>query len=208
MSGATTVPVATVPPPIEREPGVAVLDDRRGTAAMWLTIATESMLFVCLFFVYFYLAEPDWQWSSAPPPHMTLAIINAAVLVVSSVVIGFGTRLVNVGGFLVARLLLVATIILGLGSLALEALDALDHMATVTPQMSAYGSIFYTITVIHSAHEVVGIWLLLFVLVLPQLRPADRSPFRPYYNVARYWYFVTVVWLFILAFLYVAPNAR
>lgn len=208
MSGTTTVPVATVPPPVEREPGLAVLDDRRGTAGMWLTIATESMLFVCLFFAYFYLAKRSWQWSAENPPHMTLAIINAAVLVVSSGVIAFGTRLVSAGSFLAARLLLVATIVLGLGSLALEALDALDHVATLTPQMSAYGSIFYTITVLHSAHEVVGIWFLLFVLVLPSLRPADRSPFRPYYNVARYWYFITVVWLFVLAFLYVAPNAR
>lgn len=208
MSGATTVPIATVPPPVRRGPGIAVLEDRRGTLGMWLTIATEAMLFVTLFFAYFYLAKANWQWSAENPPKMTLAIINAAVLVVSSGTIAFGTALVSAGNFLVARLLLVATIILGLGSLALEALDALGHVATLTPQTSAYGSIFYTITVLHSAHEVVGIWLLLFLLLLPKLRPADRAPFRPYYNIALYWYFVTVVWLFVLAFLYVAPNAR
>lgn len=208
MSNSTTVPVATVPPPVRRGPGVAVLEDRRGTLGMWLTIVTEAMLFVCLFFAYFYLARGSWQWSSENPPHMTLAIVNAAVLVVSSGAIAFGTTLVTAGRFLAARLLLVATIVLGLGSLALEALDALDHVATLTPQTSAYGSIFYTITVLHSAHEVIGIWLFLFLLFLPKLRPADRAPFRPYYNIALYWYFITVVWLFILAFLYVAPNAR
>lgn len=207
-TGLTTVPPASAPPPVERKPGVVILEDRRGTFGMWLTIATEGMLFVCLFFVYFYLAESDWQWSAENPPDMTLAIINAAVLFVSGFVIAFGNRLVDLGRYLAARLLLIATIVLGLGSLVIEAFDTLNHIQTLTPQTSPYGSIFYTITIVHSAHEVVGIWLLFWLLALPELRPADRSPHRPYLNIALYWYFVVVVWLFVLAFLYVAPNAR
>jgi cytochrome c oxidase subunit 3 len=208
MSSVTTIPNASVPPPVRPEPGLAVLEDRRGTFGMWLTIATEGMLFICLFFAYFYLAKPDWQWGAETPPHMSLAIINAAVLVASGGVIAFGGRLVRLGRYLAARLLLAVTIVLGLGSLTLEALDNLQHVATLTPQMSAYGSIFYTITIIHSAHEVVGIWLLIYILILPRLQPVDRSPHQPFHNVALYWYFVVVVWLWILAFLYVAPNAR
>jgi len=204
----TIVPTASVPPPVEREPGVALLDDRRGTFAMCLTISTEASLFVCLFFAYFYLAKGNWRWTTEAPPKLTLAVINLAVLLVSGFVMATGDRIVNRGRHATARLLVVVTIILGLGSLALDAFDTMQHIQTVKPTTDAYGSIFYTITMFHAAHQVVGIWLLLYLLILPNLEPAPYPPHRPFHNIKLYWYFVVVVWIFVIAFLYIAPNIR
>jgi heme/copper-type cytochrome/quinol oxidase subunit 3 len=36
--------------------------------------------------------------------------------------------------------------------------------------------------------------------------PAQHPPHRPYHNAAMYWHFVDIVWVFIVAILYVAPN--
>lgn len=204
----TTIPVASVPPPVEREPGVAILDDKRGTFGMWLTIATEGSLFLCLFVAYFYLAKGNWRWTTEAPPKYLLAVINLAVLVVSGGVLAWGDHVVGHGRHTAARLTLAVTIILGLGSLTLDALDTMQHMQTLRPQTNAYGSIFYTITMFHLVHEVVGIWLLFYALVLPELEPARRPPHRAFHNVALYWYFIVVVWIFVIAFLYIAPNIR
>ena len=204
----TTIPVASVPPPVEREPGIAIIDDRRGTLGMWLTIATEGALFVCLFFSYFYLAKGNWRWTTEAPPKLTLAVINLAILVVSAGVLWWGDRIVTLGRHSTARMVLAITILLGLASLLLDAFDTMQHLQTLKPTSNAYGSIFYTITMFHAAHEVVGVLLLLFALMLPELEPASRPPHRPFHNVALYWYFVVVIWIFVIAFLYAAPNVR
>jgi heme/copper-type cytochrome/quinol oxidase subunit 3 len=74
------------------------------------------------------------------------------------------------------------------------------------PTTDAYGSIFYTITSLHGAHVALGLLMLLYVLVLPQIGPGQKPPHRSLHNASLYWHFVDAVWLFIVALLYVAPN--
>jgi heme/copper-type cytochrome/quinol oxidase subunit 3 len=73
---------------------------------------------------------------------------------------------------------------------------------------NVYGSIFYTITTFHVAHLILGLSMLVFALILPRLEPVDRPPHRPFHNAALYWHFVDFVWLWIMIFLYFAPNLR
>lgn len=204
----STAAVTNVPPPVEREPGIAVLDDRRGTAGMICTIATEGTLFICLFFAYFFLAKGNWRWVAEEPPKLTLAIIMLIVLWVSSGVLFWGEKQIKAGRYGAARAALAGTILLGLGFLALSAFDYKEHLEKLTPRMNAYGSIFYTITTFHVAHLIVGLFMLFYVLILPELEPTARSPHRPFHNASLYWHFVDFVWIWIVAFLYVAPNIR
>jgi heme/copper-type cytochrome/quinol oxidase subunit 3 len=50
--------------------------------------------------------------------------------------------------------------------------------------------------------------MLIFVLILPKLEPRQFPPYRPYHNATLYWHFVDLVWVFLVTFLYVAPNVR
>lgn len=199
----------SIAPPVEL--GQAVLkaaDNRRGTGGMILTIATEASLFVILFVAYFYLAEGGWRWLREEPPKLTLAFVMLGLLLTSSLVLHWGEQQLKSRRFGVARVALAGTVLIGLCFVGVQVLEYRNHLRTLTPRTNVYGSIFYTITSFHAAHVIVGLLMLSYVLILPRLEPVDRPPYRPYHNVALYWHFVDVVWIFVVAFLYVAPNLR
>lgn len=196
-------------PRFPRQPGSGYpLDDNRGTWAVALTIATETTLFVCLFASYFYLENNKNRWGIDEPPKLHYALIMLAVLLSSSVVLHWGEKQVKKQKYLVGRIALGITILMGMGFLALSAFEYLDHWKELTPYSDSYGSIFYTIISIHAAHVIVGLIMLIYTLILPRYSPALRSPYRPYHVVSLYWHFVDIVWVFIVGLLYVMPNVR
>lgn len=192
-----------------RQPGTGYpLDDNRGTWGMATTIATEATLFVCLFASYFYLENNKNRWAIDLPPKLHYAFIMLAVLISSSFVLHWGERQLKRQRYGAARAALAITILMGLGFLALQAFEYLDHWKSLTPYSDSYGSIFYTITTFHAAHVVIGLLILFYTLILPRYSPALRSPYRPYHVASMYWHFVDIVWIFIVGLLYVMPNIR
>ncbi|MGA7524268.1 MAG: cytochrome c oxidase subunit 3 [Acidobacteriaceae bacterium] len=196
-------------PRFPRQPGSGYpLDDNRGTWGISLTIATEATLFVCLFASYFYLDTNKNRWAIDHPPKLPLAFVMLAVLVSSSIVLHFGEHQLKKGRVGMARLMMGVTVLMGMGFLAIQAFEYMDHWKDLTPDSNSYGSIFYTITTFHAAHVIVGLILLLYTLFLPRYSPALRSPYRPYHVATLYWHFVDVVWVFVVGLLYVMPNLR
>ena len=192
-----TMPVGALPAQLETE---------RGSYGMMLTILTEGFLFISLFASYFMLGSNKERWRIEEPPKLHYALPMLIVLLVSSVVLHWGERQVKKASYGSARLALALTILIGLGFLALSALDYREHWRTLTPYSDSYGSIFYTIVSFHAAHVIVGLLILAYVLVLPRYAPTAESPYRPYHVAAMYWHFVDVVWIFVVAILYVGPH--
>lgn len=184
----------------------AQLETERGSYGMMLTILTEGFLFISLFASYFMLGSNKERWRIEEPPKLHYALPMLVVLLVSSVVLHWGERQVKKASYGSARLALGLTILVGLGFLALSALDYREHWQTLTPYSDSYGSIFYTIVSFHAAHVIVGLLILAYVLVLPRYAPTAESPYRPYHVAAMYWHFVDVVWIFVVAILYVGPH--
>jgi len=189
-----------------REPLALPLDNRRGTAGMWFFILTEAALFIMLFFSYFYLVVNGTRRTVEAPPKLHYALPMLGILLVSSAVLFWGERAIKQRNYLFARVLLLVTILIGVVFLGLQYFEYREHLRTLTPWTDSYGSLFYTLTSFHALHLLIGLLILTYVLLLPSYEPADRPPFRPYHNGALYWHFVDVVWLFIVAILYVAPN--
>jgi heme/copper-type cytochrome/quinol oxidase subunit 3 len=181
-------------------------DDGRGTAAMYLFIASEALLFVTLFFAYFYMGRDQPRWPPEPPK-LTFALPMLAVLLLSSVVLHWGEK-----GLRTARRrvkpALAATIALGILFLVLQGLEYRDHLQTLRPTTNSYGSVFYTITSLHGLHLLAGLLMLGWVALLPRLEPSERPPYRPLHNASLYWHFVDTVWVLIVALLYVLPRLR
>jgi heme/copper-type cytochrome/quinol oxidase subunit 3 len=182
------------------------LDDKLGTGGMLLFILTEALVFVSLFFSYFYLGRDQPRWPMHPPPKLALPLVMLAILLTSSAVLYWGEQVVKEGRHAAARAAVIATLLLGMLFLGVQALEYRNHLQELTPGTDAYGSIFYTITSFHALHLALGLAMLAYVAVLPALEPADRPPHRPLHNTALYWHFVDLVWVVIVAVLYVTPH--
>lgn len=183
-----------------------VVDDRRGTWAMTMFIATEASLFVMLFFSYYYLGHVSRGPWPSEPPKLRLALVMLVVLLASSAVLHAGERAQQGGRPARARALVGLTILMGIGFLVLQTIEYRNHFKTLRPTENAYSSIFYTITSFHGAHLVLGVLMLVYVLALPEIGPGHKPPHRALHNASLYWHFVDFVWLLIVALLYVAPN--
>lgn len=177
----------------------------RGSWAMLMFIATEAMLFVALFFSYYYLGRFQPVWPPSPPKY-ALALVMLVLLASSSVVLHRGERAARRGYGQAARRWTGLTVVLGLIFLGVQALEYRNHLRELTPTTDAYGSIFYTITSFHAAHVILGLLMLGYVLLLPDIGRAAKPPHRPLFNASLYWHFVDTVWVVIVALLYLAPH--
>jgi len=182
------------------------IDQDRGWYAMWCLIATEFMLFVCMFGAYYYLGANKDRWAIDVPPHLTYPSILLVILLASSVVLRWGEIQVVRSSFFAARIALWITLAMGLAFLVLQYLEYASHWKLLTPNSDSYGSIFYAITTLHAAHVIAGLLFLAYVGVLPRYGKTRGSPHRAYQTVAIYWHFVDVVWIFVVLLLYVVPN--
>jgi cytochrome c oxidase subunit III len=191
---------------IPREPLAAKFDERLGSAGMRLFILTEAILFVMLFFSYFYIIGTGGGRISVEPPGLHFALPMLGALLASSAVLYWGEAQVKRRNHGWGRLLLLATILIGAAFLVLRFFEYRERIKTMSPGSDAYGSIFYTITGFHTAYLISGLLMLFYVLILPRFEPADRPPHRPYHNAALYWHFVGLVWIFMVAIMYVAPK--
>ena len=177
----------------------------RGSWAMKIHIATEATLFVTLFFSYYYLGHSQPVWPPNPPKY-ALALAMLAILLTSSGVLHAGELAERRGSTGAARLLTGITVLLGAVFIAVQVLEYRTHLLEVKPSSDAYGSIFYTITSFHGAHVLLGLAMLIYVLVLPEIGQGRKPPHRPLHNASLYWHFVDVVWIFIVTLLYIVPN--
>jgi heme/copper-type cytochrome/quinol oxidase subunit 3 len=192
----------------QRQVGLAELpiDERRGWYGMWCVIATEFMLFVCMFGAYYYLGANKYRWAEEMPPKLRYPLIMLAILFASSFVLKWGEDHVKRGNFALAKRALWTTVLMGLVFLLIQAVEYTSHWKELTPYSDSYGSIFYGIVSLHAAHVIVGLLMLAYVGILPRYGDTVGSPHRVYRTVALYWHFVDAVWIFIVLLLYVVPN--
>lgn len=190
------------------------IDQGRGTGAMAWLIASEAMVFIGLFFSYFYLGHLHSRWPPDSPPHLSMPIANTCILIVSCIVLWWGEHVRNDGesGGLAAhdytrrRIALVIAVLLGILFLILSAKGYDMDVRTLEPTTDSYSSIFYVIQEVHAAHLVLGVLMMLYVLLLPVIGRSERPPHRAYFNVALYWYFVTVAWIAVFCILFLSPR--
>lgn len=202
MSAAVQIPPP--PTPLKTLP----IAQERGIYAMWCVIATEAMLFACMFAAYYYLGNNEDRWLLEPAPELLYPLVMLGIIVTSNLVIYWGHRQVNAQQYGSARAALWIAFLLGAAFLAVQGIEMGSHWHILTPDSDSYGSIFYTIEFLDTAHTVFGMLILGYVGVLPRYGPRLRSPHKPYKTAALYWYFVGAVWLFIVIFLYSIPNIQ
>ena len=181
---------------------------------MIMFLISEGMLFAGLLGGYFVLRWAEngfpWQPNHAWPPQEGIAAlpvfltsVNTIFLVASSVTFHMAEVGVNKGKSGLSWLFV--TILLGSLFVGIQCYEwmHLHHEGLWFNTGGVYGSSFFLITGFHGLHVAIGVLLIIWCF----LRQALTKCFTPAHhpglaNVALYWHFVDVVWLFVLTLLY------
>ncbi len=199
---------------------------------MILFIASEVMFFVAWFWQFFEMAifhqlralpehadlanNPGLAgWSEWPVPQTDgtrvrpfdpfhLPLINTLILLLSGTTVTWAHHALQSGDRKGAKIGLLLTIILGISFTAFQVVEYSE--AGFSYDKSEYGSAFFMATGFHGAHVIIG--TLFLMVCLGRLMAGGMKPDKHlgFEFAAWYWHFVDVVWLFLFAFVYVAPH--
>lgn len=172
--------------------------ERSALLGMIVFLGSWAMMFASLFFAYAILRARATTWPPIDLPRLPKGLPGLAtgVIAVSSLVLARARTAVRErrerrGGWLVG-----AALVLGLAFVALQLVlwrGLLDQ--GLTPQTSAYASVFYGLTVFHALHVAIGILGLAWTCAQTfrgRYTAAWHVPLRLW---GTYWHFVGIVWL-------------
>jgi heme/copper-type cytochrome/quinol oxidase subunit 3 len=195
------------PAPLHGRLPVGALDTRAsGWWAMIFTIFTEGSLFAYLLFSYYYLAVQPHSPGTFPEggaPSLALALPNTAILLASSVAVGWAQLGIEHGSRARLTLGLGLGALLGLVFLGVQYFEWAEKPYGLAS--SPYASLYFTITGFHMAHVAVGVAMLLALTWWSGRGYFNRFRFAHVHIGALYWHFVDVVWLVIFFTFYLTP---
>ncbi len=192
------------------------------TLGIWIFLATEILFFGVLFAAYSItrIRHPEAFAAGSRLTNVTLASINTAVLLTSSLTMALAVHAARTG---VRRALagwLCLTVALGVAFLAIKGVeyyfDYAEHLVpTVNFSYSGKGAgqvelffyLYYFITGVHALHVFIGV-----VVIAVMAAMSMRSAFNPdYYTpvdvTGLYWHLVDVIWLFVYPLLYLVSRS-
>jgi heme/copper-type cytochrome/quinol oxidase subunit 3 len=170
----------------------------------WLFMATDMLLFACLFATYLILATHTDGGPTARDlfdvPGFTAETL---ILLTSSFTGGLATYAMRRRQMGWTKALLAITMLLGLAFVSLEASEFI-HYAHIgaTMQRSAFLSAFFTLVGTHGSHVSIGIVWMLSILIQLAKRGFTPVTARKVFIVNLYWHFLDVVWVFIFTVVY------
>ncbi|HEY3061434.1 MAG TPA: cytochrome c oxidase subunit 3 [Chloroflexota bacterium] len=163
---------------------------------MWVFLATEVLLFGGLFTAYtvYRTVYPLVFAEGSRQLDVVLGGINTVVLLGSSGTLAIGVERARRDAR--PRLWLLLTALLGIAFLAIKAVEYQRHLRVgLVSGTELFIVAYFTMTGLHTLHLTIG------VVVVGVL--AMRSPRPLVYELAGlYWHFVDVVWIFLVALLY------
>jgi cytochrome c oxidase subunit 3 len=162
-------------------------------------------LFAAYFFVRFNVAD---QWPTLNEAGEQFELpkvitgVNTAILVASSFTLHWGEhRLKHFNDRKGLERGLLVTMLLGLTFLIIQ-INEYVHLG-FTPQSTAFGSAFYTLTGFHGLHVFVGLTLLTLCFIrVKKARDFTPESATPLQGASLYWHFVDVVWILLYVLVY------
>jgi cytochrome c oxidase subunit 3 len=173
------------------------------TLGMLLFIISEVMVFGAFFTAYFFIrvvAGEPWPAEGMELPKL-IAGVNTAILVSSSFTMHWALESVKSDNRFGLQAGMLTTFLLGTTFLFVQ-INEYVHVG-FSPQDSAQGTIFYSLTGLHGAHVFIGLTLLAMVTV---------RAFRGHFSSAEhhgvevpgiYWHFVDIMWIIVFTTVYI-----
>ena len=206
MSSVTADVPADVAPPAA-PPAINVGAGRSlGWWGMVTLIATEAMVFALLLFSYFYLRaqSSSWPLGGIEKPDLFAPAIRTVLLLGSSIPVHFAERAIKRGDRRrMLGLFAVAWVMAG-AFLVGHFVEYADLWDKFRPSTNAYGSLFYSITMLHAVHLIVGMTMVAYVWIRGLRGRYDERRHVAVETTVMYWHFVDAVWIAVFASLYLS----
>lgn len=179
----------------------------KSSLGFWIYLMTDCLLFGSLFATFVVLRGGPNGTNGGPSGvelfNLPFVLVETIILLVSSMTVGLGLLMARHGKRHWALGLIMTTIALGVGFLAMELTEF--HQLTLDGagwQHSAFLSAFFTLVGTHGAHIAVGlIWLLVLVVRLAA-GGVSAGTLRKLAIAAMFWHFLDVIWIFIFTIVY------
>lgn len=187
-------------------------DDHNPTTlrfGMLLFLCTEIFTFGAGFVYYFFMRVGGWPPEELPALLSAIVLVNTVLLVASSFTFHFAEVSLRKGNRRRYIGLLVATLVLGIvfigGQIYEYYLFIVHEGFTLTSGI--FASAFFGLTGLHGLHVTMGAILIAIVLVRSLYGQYSPDRHTSVTTVSMYWHFVDVVWLFLVAVLYIGAVA-
>ena len=181
--------------------------NERTILGFWLYLMSDVLIFACLFAVYAVLrgntfGGPGITDIVTPP----LVFWETMLLLTSSFTAGLGMLTAYRGERMRSLALIVVTLLLGWGFLALEGHEFIGLIAAGHgPSASGFLSAYFALVGTHGLHVFLGTLWMLILLVQIAWRGLGGSALRRLTMLTLFWHFLDIVWIFIFTVVYLIP---
>jgi heme/copper-type cytochrome/quinol oxidase subunit 3 len=196
---------AAVLPGPEHGAGDHVASFERARVGMWFFLASEIMMFGAFIAVYvvLWMANPGGPGQAFDKAQLSwpIACFNTAVLIVSSYTMVRAVHAISRDDKGHCKTMLYVTAALGALFLVVKGYEySLKFSHGIGPSTNVFYGCYFLMTGFHGFHVLVGVILLAvypsFVKHFSSVRYAHIE------NIALYWHFVDLVWIFLFPIVY------
>jgi cytochrome c oxidase subunit 3 len=172
---------------------------------MGFLLIEGTMLALC-FVTYFYLRDRVYEWPPPPTPLPDLAVptINLFVMLLSVVPMYMVDRAAKRLDVRAVKLWHVVCDLIGVVFIVIRAFEF--KSLNVYWDTNAYGSIVWTIIVIHTFHLVSEVIETIVITLLLYLGHTEPKYLVDSTDNALYWYFIVGIWVPCYVLIYLAPR--
>jgi cytochrome c oxidase subunit III len=199
---------------------------------MWLFLGTEVMFFggmFCAYLIYRLWYFPEFAAGSRSLD-IWLGTVNTAVLICSSLTVALGVRAAQMGKRRLLVVLLLLTLVFGLGFLGIKGVewhdkfvehhvpgisfsadDLIEHYPDLhidPSRTQIYFSLYFAMTGLHALHMIIGVGIFCYLTYY-----AWKGRYTPKYHTpveigGLYWHFVDLIWIYLFPLLYLIDRHR
>lgn len=173
---------------------------------VWGFLAIEGTMLVLCFVTYFYLRDrvPQWPPPPTPRPFLLVPTINLVVLLLSVLpmyILSKAARRLDV------RSVIFWHVVCDLFGIAFCTIRFFEfNSLNVYWDTNAYGSILWTIIVIHTFHLVTEVIETIIMTILLYMGHTEAKYLVDATDNALYWYFIVAIWIPCYVLIYLAPH--
>lgn len=178
-----------------------------GTDGIWTFLFIDMIVFSLFFVVYLSerLRLPEVFAASQARLDPKFGLVNALILLTSSLFVAEAVAAVRLGKVGLARNRLGLALICGLGFSVSKLTEYAGKFAAgISPVTNSFYSFYFLLTMIHFLHVLAGMVFIAHCLAQARAETGQPAYLTKLENTGLFWHFVDLLWLFLFPLLYLA----